>query len=95
VFLLIVAVVWLGDIVLRYAYHKTRHLICSSKTPAVQYRRENGEEMVSLLEEHDRAVDTEHNESVIDMVNTERPEVVDEVLPEQRVTQTEETIEND
>ena len=90
-FLLIVAVVWLGDIVLRYGSHKTRHLICSSKTPAVQYRRENGEEMVSLLEENDRAVDTEHDESVVDMVDTE---VVDEVLPEQRVTQTEETIEN-
>jgi len=90
VFLVIVAMVWLGEIVLRCVYHKTRQLICSSKTPAVQYRRENGEEMVSLLVEHDNI---EHDEVIDDMVDTKQ--VVNEALPGERVAQTEETIEDD
>ena len=95
VLLIIIAVVWLGDIVIRYVYHKSRLLICSSKIPAVQYRRENGEEMVSLLDEENDVTVTEnmeHDNSVVAMVDTQRPEAIDEVLI---IAQAEETIEND
>ena len=92
VFLVIATVVWLGDIVLRYLYHKTCQLYSSSSTlTVVQFRRQNGEEMVSLLEaDNEVAVGAEHDVSVAQ--NTETVET----LPEEDTSLlTEETIEND
>jgi len=43
--------VWLGDVVIRYCYHKLRQLCAPSQVPAVQFHRGHGEESVSLLDE--------------------------------------------
>ena len=50
-FLLITIVVWLGDGVIRYIYHKLRQLQTPSQTPVVQYHCNHGEESISLLDE--------------------------------------------
>ena len=52
VFLIITIVVWLGDALVRYCYHKLRQLYTTtSQVPTVKYHRGNGEESVSLLNE--------------------------------------------
>ena len=81
VFLIVTIVVWLGDALVRYCYHKLRQLYAAtSQVPTVKFHRGNGEESVSLLDEAAAGSAAVNDHDDVNVDSSQDVTVTDEIL---------------